>query len=151
MALLAGKLYDPAASVSKATSALLAMTAFDTTNLRLNFTAPANGIVLVRMAASLSGATTMPQVLLGVLEGSTVRGRVVPSATLGGTAVATTNVQLDASFLVTGLTPGAALAWDAAYGVETIIAATNIHYGGANDTTANNAWGGFAFEIWTTA
>jgi len=38
MALLAGVAYDPAAAVTKATSAALAMTAFDTTNLRVTFT-----------------------------------------------------------------------------------------------------------------
>lgn len=35
MNLLASTLYDPAVAVTKATTALLAMTAFDTTNLRL--------------------------------------------------------------------------------------------------------------------
>jgi hypothetical protein len=40
MALLAGVAYDPAAAVTKATSAALAMTAFDTTNLRVTFTGP---------------------------------------------------------------------------------------------------------------
>lgn len=39
MNLLGAKLYDPAGAVSKATSSLLAMTAFDTTNLRLTVTA----------------------------------------------------------------------------------------------------------------
>lgn len=148
MNLLAGVHYDPAGAVSKATSALLAMTAFDTTNLRVTFTVPPSGIVRVRMQTNLSGATTMPQVLLGVLDGSTVEGRQVAMAALPGTALATTNVPLVAEFLVTGLTPGTATTWDAAYGVEIVVAATNIHYGGPNDTTTNNAWGGFSFEVW---
>jgi hypothetical protein len=54
MALLAGVAYDPAAAVTKATSAALAMTAFDTTNLRVTFTAPANGKVLVRIRPCLA-------------------------------------------------------------------------------------------------
>jgi hypothetical protein len=115
MGLLAGKLYDPAAAVSKATSALLAMTALDTTNLRLTFTVPASGTVMVRLACMLEGATTMPQVLLGVMEGATVRGRMSPMGGLRGTALATTHVPLEAVFLVPGLTPGASLTWDAAY------------------------------------
>ena len=147
MNLLAAKLYDPAVAVSKATSALLAMTAFDTTNLRLNVTVPAHGFVFFRMRCSLSGATTMPQVLLGVMNGATIVGRAVPQASLGGTALATTNVPLVAEFTVSGLTPGSTN-FDAAYDVETLLAATNIHYGGPNDTTANNAWGGFLFEAW---
>jgi len=151
MALLAGTLYDPAVSVSKATTAALAMTAIDTTNLRLTFTAPANGAVLVRLVGTLHGATTFPQILLGVLDGSTVRGRVAPQAVLGGTAVATTMVNVEALFVVTGLTPSTSYTWDAAYGVETLVASTGLKYGGPNNSTANDAFGGFVFEIWNTA
>jgi hypothetical protein len=147
MNLLSAVNYDPAVAVTKATSALLAMTAVDTTNLRLAITVPSHGIVRFRLQCNLSGATTMPQILLGVLNGATVLGRQVPLAALPGTALATTNVPLVADFIATGLTPGA-MNVDAAYGVETIVAATNIHYGGPNDTTVNNAWGGFAFEAW---
>lgn len=147
MNLLGAKLYDPAGAVSKSCAALLALTAFDTTNLRIAFTVPAHGFVLVKLRCNLSGATTFPQVMLGVLEGSTVRGRQVAMAAIPGTALATTNVPLVAEFVVAGLTPGA-VNWDAAYGVETLLAATNIHYGGPNDTTGNNAWGAFAFEVW---
>lgn len=147
MNLLAGKLYDPAVSVSKATTALLAMTALDTTNLRLAFTVPPSGIVRVRLVGVLHGATTYPQIVLGVLEGATVRGRMAPM-TGGGNLAATSMQQCEAIFVVTGLTPGASLNWDAAYGVETVVAATGLKYGGPNNTTANDNFGGFAFEIW---
>lgn len=149
MALLAGKLYDPASAVNKVTTSLLAMTALDTTNLRLNFTVPASGIVLVRLAGVIHGATTFPTILLGVLEGSTVKMRVAPKQSLGNTAVATAMLNVESVGLVTGLTPAGNLNWDAAYGVETIIAATGLKYGGPNNTTANDAFGGFAFEIWS--
>lgn len=151
MGLLAGTLYDPAAAVTKSTAALLAMTAMDTTNLRLTFTAPANGAVLVRLVGTLHGATTFPQILLGVMDGATVKGRVAPQAVMGGTALATTMVNVEALFPVTGLTPSTSYTWDAAYGVETLVAATGIKYGGPNDATANNAFGGFVYEIWNTA
>lgn len=151
MALLAAKTYDPAVAVTKATTAALAMTALDTTNLRLSFTVPANGSVLVRLQGVLHGATTFPQILLGVLEGATVRGRVAPVGGLTGTALATTFLPVEALFVVTGLTPAASLTWDAAYGVETLVAATGIKYGGPNDATANNAFGAFIFECWTTS
>jgi hypothetical protein len=151
MGLLAGKAYDPATAVSKSTASLLAMTALDTTNLRLNFTAPANGSVMVRLQGTLHGATTFPQILLGVLEGSTVKGRVAPAGLPNGNLAATTFLTVEALFLVTGLTPSASLTWDAAYGVETTVASTGLKYGGPNDTTANNAWGAFLFEVWTTA
>lgn len=147
MSLLAGTLYDPAAAVSKATSSLLAMTAVDTTNLRLTFTCPANGTVMVRLACQVTGATSYPTILLGVLDGATVRGRAAPMGSFMA-ALATDYLGQEAWFPVTGLTPGQSYTWDAAYGVETIVAASNIKYGGPDNTTANDAWGGFAFEVW---
>ena len=148
MACLGSKVYDPATAVSKATTAALAMTALDTTNLRIAFTVPASGRVLVRLKGTLHGATTMPQILLGVLEGTTVVGRVSPQGALLGTALATTHVPVEAVFVVEGLTPGASKTWDAAYGVETLVAATGLKYGGPNNTTANDAFGAFTFEVW---
>src|SRR5687768_16128004 len=145
MPLLAGKCYDPAVAVNKVTTANLALTALDTTNLRLTFNAPASGTVLVRLQGVIHGATTFPTILLGVLEGSTVRGRVCPIGGLKTTAVATAMVTQEASFVVTGLTPSQQYIWDAAYGVETAVAATGLKYGGPNNATANDAFGGFCF------
>ena len=147
MALLAGTCYDPGTAVSASTASLLAMTAFDTTNLRLTFTVPPNGCVQVRMRCAVTGATTVPQILLGVLQSSTVKGRSV--AVCGqNTQVATTREVFEVFFPVTGLTAGSSLTWDAAYAVQVAVASTNIKYGGPNDTTTNNAWGGFVFEVW---
>jgi len=150
VSLLFGTCYDPATAVSKATTALLAMTAIDTTNLRANFTVPANGSVMVRMAATLHGATSFPQILLGVLNGASVVKRVSPAGLINGTALATTFLTVEALFAVTGLTAASAATWDAAYGVETLVASTGLKYGGPNDAVADNAWGGFVFEIWST-
>jgi len=154
MSLLAGKAYDPAAAVSKATIAALAMTALDTANLRLAFVAPLNGSVLVRLAGTTHGGSATPfnpSVLLGVLEGTTVRGRVsangYPQAAVGA---ATTYVSVEGLFLVTGLTAGTTYTWDAAYGVEVGVAASGLKYGGPNDATAGSAFGAFVFEIWDT-
>ncbi|MDP9202817.1 MAG: hypothetical protein M3P26_12900 [Gemmatimonadota bacterium] len=148
MNLLAAALYDPATAVSKVTTAALAMTAIDTTNLRLPFTVPQSGKVRVRMMACLHGAATYPSILLGVMSGATVKGRVAPVQSLGNTAVATALVNVEADFIVTGETPGAAVTWDAAYAVETLVAATGLKYGGPNNATANDAFGAFVFEIW---
>ncbi len=146
MNLLGAILYDPTTAVNKVTTAAIAMTAIDTTNLRIAFTIPAHGKVKVRLKATIHGATTFPQILMGVLEGATVRMRVAPM-TGGGNLAATTIQAVEAEAIVTGLTPGA-VNWDAAYGVETLVAATGLKYGGPNNTTANDAWGGFVFEIW---
>jgi hypothetical protein len=151
VALISAITYDPAAAVTKNTTAALAMTALDTTNLRIVFTVPGNGAVLVHLVGTVHGATTFPQILLGVMEGATVRGRVAPKAVIGGTALATTMVNVEGLFVVSGLTPAASLTWDAAYGVETLVAATGIKYGGPNNTTANDAFGAFQFELWSTA
>lgn len=148
MALLVAKNYDPAVAVTKGAAAS-AMAALDTANLRSTFTVPSNGAVLVRMQGVVHGATTMSQFLFGVMEGATVRGRQAPVGALLGTALATTMVPMVATFVVSGLTAGASLAWDAAFGVETFVASSLLKYGGPNDATANNAFGGFAFEIYS--
>jgi hypothetical protein len=146
--ILGSILYDPSSAATKATTSLLAMTALDTTNLRITFNAPASGNVLVRMRAPVWGATTYPQILLGVLEGATVIGRVCPMGGLKTTALATAQLAREGQFVVTGLTPDAEYIWDAAYAVQVVVTSTNIKYGGPNDTTTNNAWGGFLFEVW---
>lgn len=151
MKLLAGKCYDPAAAVTKATTALLAMTAFDTTNLRLSsITVPDHGMLRWRIVCCVHGATTLPSVLLGVLEGATVRARLAPMVG-GGNLIATGRYQLEATGLITGLTPGGSVTLDAAYGVEIIVASTGIKYGGPNNTTTNDAFGGIVFEIFDPA
>jgi hypothetical protein len=148
MACLDAKLYDPAVAVTKSTAALLAMTALDTTNLRASFIVPPSGRVLVRIQCTVHGATTMPSILLGVLEGAAVVARVSPIGGLKNTAVATAQVTQEASFVVSGLTPGQQKTWDAAYGVEVVVASTGIKYGGPNNTTTNDAFGALLFEVW---
>lgn len=148
MSCLANRLYDPATAVTWATTSNLALTAMDTTNLRNSFTVPANGKVMVRMACTVHGAATMPSILLGVLQGSTVIGRMSPIGGLKNTAVATAMVTQEAVFVVSGLTPGASLTWDMAYGVETGVTSSALKAGGPNDTTTNNAFGAAIFEIW---
>lgn len=149
MSCLAAITYDPASQVLKSTASLLAMTALDTANLRLTFTVPGSGRVLVRLGAAVSGSTSAPSIYLGVLEGATLKGRRLASYMAGGAITATSNVACEAYFVVTGLTPGASLTWDAAYGVEVIVASTNLKYGGPDDATANNADGAFCFEVWS--
>ena len=148
MPCLGAKAYDPAAAVSKLTTAALVMTALDTTNLRIPFTVPASGRVLVRLAGVVHGATTMPSILLGILEGLTVVRRMSPIGGLKNTAVATAQVTQEAAFVVEGLIPGEAKTWDAAYGVEVGVVGTGLKYGGPNNATANDAFGAFLFEIW---
>jgi hypothetical protein len=146
MNLLGAILYDPAVAVTKSTAAALALTALDTANLRLAVTVPAHGMVTFRLRCVVQGATTFPQILLGVMNGATVVGRVAPRAVVGGTAAAATFMLCDAEFTATGLTPGATN-FDAAYGVEVIVASF-IKYGGPNNVTAGDAWGAFTFEAW---
>jgi hypothetical protein len=147
MNLLAAITYDPGTAVSKATTSLLAMTALDTTNLRSTVTVPASGIIQWKIQSTLHGATTYPQVLLGVLDGATVRGRKA-AMLAGGNLAATTVCACWAEGMITGLTPGASITLDAAYGVETVVASTGLKYGGPNNTTGNDAWGAISFELW---
>jgi hypothetical protein len=145
--LLGAILYDPAVAVNKVTTAAIAMTAIDTVNLRLAITVPAHGKVRFRLMAVIHGATTFPSILMGVMNGAAVIGRVAPVQSLGNTAVATALVNVEADFIATGLAPGA-MNCDAAYAVETLVAATGLKYGGPNNAVANDAFGGFVFEAW---
>lgn len=149
MSLLGAKLYDPAVAVAKAiVGTNLAMTAVDTTNLRITFTAPASGNVLVVMQCAISGATIWPQPLLGVMASSTVIGRVAPVGVPGSTGASTSRMLCDATFEVTGLTPGNSFTWDAAYGSEVVVTASAIRYGGPNDAAGADAWGAFRYAIY---
>lgn len=150
MTLLASAAYDPAAAVTKATTAASVMAAMDTTNLRLTFTVPANGNLLVRLRGTVHGATTFPQILLGVLEGATVRLRQAPLGSLKTTALATSQLSQEVLAVVPGMTPGASLTWDAAWGSESAIASTGVKYGGPNDAVGNDAFGAFVFEVYDT-
>jgi hypothetical protein len=128
------------------------MTALDTTNLRLTFTAPSSGNVYVRLRGVMSGTTTNgATVNWGVLDGATVRYRargVGGYASCGGSLIATDRQPYEATGLVTGLTPGTSYTWDAAYTVEIVGTSAVVEYGGPDDTTQDNAWGGFSFDVW---
>jgi len=147
-ALLAGKLYDPAAAVSKALTAGLAMTAIDTTNLRNAFTAPSSGRVRWRLALAAHGAAGYSVPLLGVMSGASVVARAAPLQSFAGTWDTNRRWVHIGEGVISGLTPGNSYTYDAAYGVETLLASLNFKYGGPDDTTTNNAFGGAAFEIW---
>lgn len=149
MSLLASATYDPVTAVTKSTATLQAMTAMDITNLRLSFTVPPNGRVQARMAGVIHGAITFPQILIGIMEGAVIKGRAAPMAPLSGTALATTFQSFDTLIVVSGLVADASLSWDAAWSVETVVAATGIKYGGPNDALGNNAFGAFQFQIWS--
>lgn len=145
---LAAALYDPATAGTFATTALLAMTAIDTTNLRLTFTAPASGKILVRMRCAVSGQSVAgPDLLFGVMSGSTVVGRV--AATPNTEPNNTGNFwNYTADFVVPGLTVGQSYTLDAACGVEFGRSSTGLAWGGPNNTTGSDAYGAFQFEIW---
>jgi hypothetical protein len=151
MGILASAQYDPGTAVTnKSCAALLALTAFDTTNLRCTFTAPASGNVLARMAVTCHGGTTpaFPITLLGVLDGSTLKGRVMPQGAPTATVLATSFRTDEGSLVITGLTPGNSYSYDMAYAVQVLATAANYKYGGPNNATANDAWGAAMFEIW---
>ena len=147
MACLGAKNYDPTTAVTKGTAAS-AMAAFDTANARIAFVVPSSGRVWWRVKCTLHGATTMSQVLLGIMEGAAVKTKQSASAAPQGNLAATTLVPLEASGVIEGLTPGAALTYDAAWGIETFVASSLIKYGGPANATANNDFGALVFEIW---
>lgn len=148
MTLLGAKIYDPAVAVAKTlASPAMVMTAIDTTNLRITFTAPASGNVLVVMQCAVSGATIWAQPLLGILQSSTVIARVAPVQVPGNAGgFGTARMLCDATFEVTGLS--GSVTWDAAYGSEVVVTTSAIHYGGPNDAAGADAWGAFRYAIY---
>ena len=125
------------------------MTALDTTNLRLTFTAPASGNVHWRVRVAHRATTTMGAVLLGVLESTTVIAREAPVAGVPQALATTSCVVYDACGTVTGVS-GGSHSWDAAYAVQTVAGSGGVlNWGGPNNTTTNNAFGGASFTIWT--
>lgn len=142
--LLAGKFYDPATQASVSTSALQAMTAIDTTNLRLTFTAPASGKVVVCIGCYCTGTTQFGRYLFGILDGATVRLRLGFSNYSEGGDFPDRHIDLEG--LITGLTPGNSYTFDAALGVEDVSGLIPI-YGGPNDDIGGS-YGGFRYEIW---
>lgn len=151
ISLLAGTMYDPASAVQKSAGSLLAMTALDTTNLRKTVTAPASGKIYWRIRCAWTrGGANWGQILLGILEGASVVARVAPKRGIGTPNGASAVMVSDADGVITGLTPGSSHTYDAAYAVQVISSSANLSlsYGGPNDTTTNNAWGGIAFELW---
>lgn len=144
MALIKAVNYDPPSVVQKAATATLPMTALDTTNLRIVFTAPASGKVLVRLVTVEGGSTNVPSILLGVLSGTQVVARAWTS-TVGYKAAGWHWIKHEAAITVSGLTPATSYTWDAAYGVPNGVGGAFLQYGGANGA---GAAGPFIYEIW---
>lgn len=151
MNLLGAILYDPAVAVTKVATSSIGITAIDTTNLRLTVTVPSHGYLRVLMSCGMAGQLlggfwNYPTVMLGVLEGSTVRARMYPATLPSPANGTTTSTGVMADFVIPGLTPGP-ITLDAAYGVEGS-ASGGISYGGPNNGTSNDAWGAFSFAIY---
>lgn len=141
--------YDPGTAVSKSVAAAVALTAFDTTNARITFTAPQSGAVRVRVkAVAISGGSSFPTIMLGVLESSTIVFRASPIGGQLGVFASTLYAPQEVSGVITGLTPGSSHTYDAAYASESAVGTTAIKYGGPDNATANDAWGALQFEVW---
>lgn len=157
MSLLAAASYDPGTVTTTTLTALSAQSAIDTTNLRCTFTAPAapldgagKTVVMARIRGVVSSSTNAAasSILLGVLEGSTVKGRAAPITGRIG-ASAGSLLPVEATFPIGGLTPGSSHTWDASVGVEFAVTNSMLKYGGPNDTTLNNAYGSVSFDVWS--
>lgn len=150
MACLGSVNYDPGTAVSKSVASLLAMTAFDTANARITFTAPASGAVRARVkAVAVSGGSSFPIILLGVMEGAAIKLRASPIGGQLGVFAATVFAPQYVSGVIGGLTPGNSYVWDAAYATESAVGTTAIKYGGPDhNTPGNDAWGALQFEVW---
>ena len=130
--LLGSAYYEPG-SVATYTTTSTTFAAIDTTNLRVTFTAPASGNVIIKFGAWING--TQPD--LGVLEGSTVR-----ALSLCGTLAS----QQAGTKKITGLTPGVSYTYDLAFASTTGGVTTTVKAGGALTSAAG--YGPAFIEIW---
>ncbi len=141
--------YDPGTAVTKSGTASGGMTDMDATNVAITFTVPTTGIILWRIKTLMHGSGTFGQFLLGIRESSTVRARAAPMISRPDNSAGAANLMaIEASGVISGLTPSATLTYKAAYGVETVSGAGGLKWGGPDDASANNAFGAVQFEIW---
>lgn len=141
--------YDPATAVSKTAASLIAMTAFDTTNLRATFTVPASGAVTARLkVCAWNSGGNPPTFLLGILEGTTIIVRVSPSGGNVGVIATTLYTTQEMTATIRGLNPGDIKFWDAAYSTENVPGSDAIRYGGPDNAVASDAYGAFTYEVW---
>lgn len=143
--------YDPGTLATGSVTGLSGMAAMDVTNLRNTFTAPGSGTVQVRggfTVAATTTAPTWPGLLLGVLEGATVKLRMAP---IGGLVNNSNHVGdavgLEFFGFVTGLGAGSHN-FDLAYSVDVVGANTQAEWGGPNDTSGPDAGGAAWLEVW---
>jgi hypothetical protein len=122
------------------------LTAFDTTNLTIPFTAPLSGNVLLRATCEMDNGTTGQIANLGwFLHGSsTVVGTI---AVMKLQALSNNSVQVCKAWLITGLTPGASLQYDL-MGANNTGGTVSIFASGP--TAASSTDGGPAvLEVWS--
>lgn len=147
--LLGRALYDPATLATKTITAGVAMTAFDTTNLRVTFVATTTKVRVKMWSTARSSSTSSNEVVpfLGILDGSTIRLRKACSLAKPG-GVTGSVVGISAEGLITGLTIGNTYTFDLAYGHENSTATGQLAYGGPNNATTGDAAGQTGFGIW---
>lgn len=141
MPLITSVNYDPAVRVIKSLTGTVLINAFDIVNLRLTFTVPANGKILVRMDTGTENISYLP--ILAVLSGLTILVKKTPKS--GGFINGFSQIEMYA--VVSGLAPGAILTLDAAYGTRSGNTG-QVYYGGPDVMDATTG-GAFSFEIWT--
>jgi hypothetical protein len=145
-ALIATKKYAPATNtVFSTTSATYAV--LDTTNLRVTFTGPASGSVIVKLTAYADYNLSTLEYGWALLSGASI----VSSS--GGIAnrIATqgTGTTISQSFLITGLTSGTSYNWDWAHAENSTGTGRTLCGPGATSTTyQTNNIGTCLMEVW---
>lgn len=136
--LLARVQYAPGSSTSYTTSGTAnTVTALDTTNLTLTFTAPSSGSVLVRLTGfSSAGIATYWCVVTHLT--TTVVGSLAAVVGAGARSVA---------LLITGLTPGASVSYD--WGAASTSASTTGVLVAMGTVTPGTSAGPAVMEVWS--
>lgn len=140
VATLLGRVQYAPASPSTYTCHATTLGALDTTNLRLTFTIPASGTVVVKMwGFVINASTTGLHTYAGILASSTPIGYLM--GVDGGVAASSHSFAVEQ--LITGLTPGSAT-WDAASATQ-----GSATFEACGSTSAGASAGPFKMEVWT--
>lgn len=118
---IGSKSYNPNPSVTTGTTSA-SYADVDATNLAVTFTVPASGSVIVRLEAHASSAVTS-NYGWGVRDGST---DLAGSTVLDAIAE---NARITASFIITGLTPGASKTYKWSHARISGVGTTQMSYG----------------------
>ena len=127
--ILAYKAYEPS-TLASYTTTIATVADVDATNLIVTFTAPSSGKVLVKFSGLSGLAATSAVLEWQVRDGSTTVGMQQMGAAIAGTS----NLQLHATFVITGLTASTSYTYKWGWRLSAATTTGRLYAGGTGTT-----------------